>query len=193
MSSKKAKAARKNQVSQNTDKFKSFGLPLGFKIQGKETYAAFGLLGLAETEETFRLNSEEGIFTPLEERPILYGTVDTIQKLLNTPLMDKALGIYIIRDKHKLIETKDGVVLEDDVLPFAVGGKRLWRNPKLGSLLTEEDDELEALQEEKKYYEQMFPGFGAIYKIEQIVTIAPISSSHHKLFDTRLGGTVRVS
>lgn len=192
MSSKKAKAARRNQSSPS-EKFPNFGLPLGFKIQGKETYAALGLLDLASTDETFVLNSEEGEFTPLNEKPVLYGTVESIRELLSAPRKDKALGVYIIRDKQKLVQTPEGVVLENETLPFAVGGKRLWRNPKLGSLLTEEDDELEALQEEREYYSQLFPGFGAVYKVEQIVTVAPISASHHKLFDTRLGGILKVS
>ena len=189
MSSKKAKAARKASLqSVVVSEFDNFGVPVGFKIQGKPVFLAFGFFSEDRIAEVFRLNSEEHVFTVLDQKPPLLGSVDEVVAAGVTGTEYNfdglALGVFIIRDKSRLVEVDHHVFLDDEeLLPFKVGGPRFWRSPKLGSLISEDDDVLVAREAEASFYYDLFPGFKSVYKIEQVVTVEPISDSQDLLID----------
>jgi hypothetical protein len=186
MSSKKAKAARKNQTVTVTE-YENFGIPLtGVKHIGKNIYVAFGLYDSEKIELSYVQNTEEYDFVSLEEIPVLIDNVKALHNLIDTNDDKEAkglsLGIVLITDKSKLITD------EAETFPFLVGAPRSWRNPKFGHLLDDDETEEEKTYRENiaKIYNDLFPMFDNVYKIEQIIDQAGMSNSLDRVLDKSL-------
>lgn len=195
MSSKKAKAARKNlTVNPLLEEYQNFGVPLqGVKHLGKTIYAAFGLYQSEKIEAAYEQNTVEYNFESLEEVPVLFGSVEELNTLIKNNSDEEAkglsLGIVLITDKTKLIIDEAGFIhLHSETFPFLVGDTRSWRNPKFGHIFDDEEAEAEAAHRKDiaDTYKALFPMFDNVYKIEQIVDQAGMSNSLDRVVDKTL-------
>lgn len=191
MSSKKAKAARKIVQKLNASPYEDFGISTGVKIQGRNVNVALALYEAGAIEETYSANSVKFEFSPLTEKPNLYGS---LAEMTEAGFFDDdltrfeglSLGVILLADRSKIVNEGERMFLDAETLPFLVGDSRMWRNPKWGSIFS--DDEVSDAIRSDDFYSHVFPAFRNIYKIEQIVSLEPISDSQDSLIDTRIGG-----
>lgn len=179
--------------TKTTSKTNVYGIPLGFKHLGKPLGLAFAVYDAEPLQATFLKNSVDFDFEMIEEHPLLYPKWDeNVKTVLSSYGKDKALGLVIISDGNKVISTETGDVLTGDTLPFKTGENRFWRNPKMGSLLAEDDDEPNVLarKEIADRYAVLFPNFGGVYMIEQVVDPAGISDSLDLLLHKQILGLI---
>lgn len=193
MSSKKAKAARKvAKTSTPVSPYENFGIPTGIKIHGKNINIALALYEADGIAESYTINTTEG-FSAIHENPTLFGSLEEIVEagLFETDsakFEGLALGIVFLADRSKLVNTGDRIYLDAETLPFRVGSSRMWRNVKYGNIFFDgEAEEGEVQPRSDDIYKTLFPAFKEIYKIEQVVSLEPISDSQDALLDTRTG------
>lgn len=157
------------------------GISLGFKHLAKPISLAFAVYDTDVIEPVFKQNSEEFQFESLPPSPELVLTWDSLVKdQLNNIGVGKSLGLVYITAPNALETTETGgLFIPGETLPFKLGENRFWRNPKMGTLLAEDDDEPNVLarKELKEQFDVLFPNFDGIYTIEQVVDPAGISDS----------------
>lgn len=162
-----------------------YGSPLGFKHLGKPLTVAFGVFKTENIEPVWEQNSVEFEFTLLEEKPELFLWNDvTATRLKTFAQPGYSLGVFIISHPEFVVAGDGGeFVLSGELLPFKVGESRTWRNPKFGFLLEDSEEDLIVMRETAKFYGEVFPGFDAVYKVEQVIDPAGISDSISGLVD----------
>lgn len=146
------------------------GKPLHLKHLGKPLYVLATVLSSAEAEDIWTQNSEEGKFVPLPET-LTYYELDSIP----AAKPGESLGLIVFTSPNIINTEKNEVTGE--FLSFLVGKPQPWRNPKLGHLLEEDEDVVEALENSASFYTNAFPGYEKIYRIEEVIDPMGWSSS----------------